>query len=428
MIEFVEKVVLWYHLKKVIKKVYYMDNSKDKQIELSNKIYPIFYGLSSDLIFFIAINTLFLTNVKGLTSSEINFMTTVGVLVALVFYFLSHKIINKIGNLYSIRLGTLLLLISSLLFTFSTNLIFLCLAEIFYEVSFIFKSVDQVVLNNNLVYQNKENDFIKIKTKATTIYSIATMIATSVAGFLFNINPYLPMFICILICFNNFIMAHYICDVSFDNKELELKKKHKFNFNKIMIITILVYGLIYGTLDVCQTNDKLFIQYELQDFLKTNSVTLVMSVILFLSRVSRLILNLIFGKIYDKFKNKTLYIIYFGLLISVSLFVVGKIFLTPMYSSIIMAVGFILLLSLRDPTENLLSDILLKNTNKEDKEKAILYFQFARRLVVFMLSLLATMIFVKYELIHLYIVFLTFVLLYIFLVLKLLSLINNKSK
>ena len=405
-----------------------MDNSKDKRIKLSNKIYPIFYGLSSDLIFFIAINTLFLTSVKGLTSSEINFMTTIGVLVALVFYLLSHKIINKIGNLYSIRLGTLLLLISALLFTFSTNLIFFILAEIFYEVGFVFKCVDQVVLNNNLIYQNKENDFIKIKTKATTIYSIATMIATLIAGFLFNISPYLPMFICILICFNNFIMAHYIYEVNFDNKELELKKKHKFNFNKIMIITILVYGLIYGTLVVCQTNDKLFIQYELQNFLNANNVTLVISIILFLSRVSRLILNLIFGKIYDKFKNRTLYLIYFGLLISISLFVIGKIFFTSMYSSIIMAVGFILLLALRDPTENLLSDILLKNTNKEDKEKAILYFQFTRRLVVFILSLLATMILVRYELIHLYIVFLIFILLYIFMVLKLLSLVNNQNK
>lgn len=405
-----------------------MDNSKDKRIKLSNKIYPIFYGLSSDLIFFIAINILFLTNVKGLNSSEINFITTIGVLVALVFYLLSHKIINKIGNLYSIRLGTLLLLISAILFTFSTDLIFFALAEILYEVGFVFKCVDQVVLNNNLIYQNRENDFIKIKTKATTIYSIVTMIATLIAGFLFNISPYLPMFICILICFNNFILSHYIYEVNFENRELKSKKKNKFNFNKIMIITILVYGLIYGTLAVCQTNDKLFIQYELEDFLEPNNVVLAMSIILFLSRVSRLTLNIVFGKIYDKFKNKTLYIIYYGLLFSVLLFVVGKIFFSPMYSSIIMAVGFIILLALRDPTENLLSDILLKNTKKEDKEKAILYFQFTRRLVVFILSLLATMILVRYELIHLYLVFLLFIILYIFIVLKLLSLLNNQNK
>ena len=133
-------------------------------------------------------------------------------------------------------------------------------------------------------------------------------------------------------------------------------------------------------------------------------------------------------KVYDKFKNRTLYLIYFGLLISVSLFVIGKSFFASMYSSIIMAVGFILLLALRDPTENLLSDILLKNTDKEDKEKAILYFQFMRRLVVLIISLLATMILVRYELIHLYLVLLIFILLYIFMVLRLLSLVNNQNK
>ena len=405
-----------------------MDNLKDKRIKFSNKIYPIFYGLSSDLIFFIAINTLFLTSVKGLTSSEINFITTIGVLVALVFYLLSHKIINKIGNIYSIRLGTLLLLFSAILFTVSTNLIFFVLAEIFYEVGFVFKCVDQVVLNNNLIYQNKENDFIKIKIKATTIYSIATLIVTLIVGFLFNINPYLPMFICILICINNFIMAHFIYEADFNNIESELKEKNKFSFNKIMIITILVYGFIYGTIAVCQTNHKLFIQYELQDFLKANTVTLVLSVILFLSRISRLISNIVFGKIYDKFKKKTLYIIYFGLVTSVLLFIVGKLFFTSMYSSIMMAVGFIILLALRDPTENLLSNILLKNTKKEDQERAILYYQFMRRLVVFMLSLLATIVLLKYELIHLYVVFFILILLYIFMVIKLLSLLNTLNK
>ena len=405
-----------------------MENSIDKRIKISNKIFPIFYGLSSDLIFFIEINTLFLTSVKGLTSYEINLITTIGVLVSLLFYLLSHKIINKIGNLYSIRIGTFLSLISAILFTFSTDLIFFVLAEIFYDVSFVFKCVDQVVLNNNLVYLNRENEFIKIKTKATTIYSIVTMITTLIVGLLFNFSPYLPMFICILICFNNLIMAHFIYEVNLDNKKIKLKRKNKFTFNKIMIITIVVYGLIYGTLVVCQTNDKLFIQYELQDFLNANTVTLVLSIILFLSRISRLILNIVFGKIYDKFKNKTLYIIYFGLLFSVLFFIIGKILFTSMYSSIIMAIGFIILLALRDPTENLLSNILLKNTKKEDQEKAILYFQFMRRLVVFMLSLFATMILVKYQLIHVYLVFLIFILSYIFIVLKLLSLLNTQNK
>jgi len=405
-----------------------MSKLLNDRIKFSNKIYPIFYGLSSDLIFFIAINTLFLTTVKGLTSSEINFITTVGVLIALVFYLISHKIIYKIGNLYSIRLGTFLMFIAAILFTFSTNIIFFALAEILYQVSFVFKCVDQVVLNNNLIYQNKEYDFIRIKTKATTIYSIATMIATLIGGFLFYMNPYLPMFICILICLNSFILSHFIYEVELNNEDFEIKTTTKFNFNKIMLITILAYGLIYGTIAVCQTNDKLFIQYQLQSFLENNNVALIMSIILFLSRVSRLISNVLFDKVYKKLKDKILYMIYFGLFISLLLFVLGKILLFGVYSVVFMASGFIILLALRDPTENVLSNLLLKNTKKEDKERAILYFQFTRRLIIFMLSLLATAVLTKYELIHLYVIFLILTLLYLFVVLKLVSLISNHER
>ena len=41
---------------------------QDKKIDLSNKIYPIFCGLSTDLIFLIAINSLFLSTVKNLST------------------------------------------------------------------------------------------------------------------------------------------------------------------------------------------------------------------------------------------------------------------------------------------------------------------------------------------------------------------------
>ena len=40
--------------------------SETNKINRTIKIYPIFYGLTADLIFWIAINTLFLTTIKNL--------------------------------------------------------------------------------------------------------------------------------------------------------------------------------------------------------------------------------------------------------------------------------------------------------------------------------------------------------------------------
>jgi len=93
-----------------------------------------------------------------------------------------------------------------------------------------------------------------------------------------------------------------------------------------------------------------------------------------------------------------------------------------------MTVGFILLLALRDPTENVLSNILLQNTTSKNKEQAILYFQFARRIVNFTISLIATVILTKYELIHLYLIILVLTIIYLFIMFKLFHLIKGRNQ
>ena len=92
-----------------------------------------------------------------------------------------------------------------------------------------------------------------------------------------------------------------------------------------------------------------------------------------------------------------------------------------------MAIGFLLLLSLRDPAENILSTILLKNTKKKDKEQAMIYMQFTRKFTLFVLSLLATIILGKYKLIHLYTIIIIIVLLYGLLIAKLYNLLNKSD-
>ena len=54
------------------------------------KIYSIYYGLSSDLMFWIAINTLFLSTVKNLSAFEINLLTTL-VLLKMVLFFAVYQ-------------------------------------------------------------------------------------------------------------------------------------------------------------------------------------------------------------------------------------------------------------------------------------------------------------------------------------------------
>ena len=96
----------------------------EKKLNSINKIFPWFSGLSADLVFYIAINTIWLTNVKGLSAAQITFLTTIASLFAIGFQMPALAIMKKLGNTISMRIGTFLLLISSVMLTFSTKYIF----------------------------------------------------------------------------------------------------------------------------------------------------------------------------------------------------------------------------------------------------------------------------------------------------------------
>ena len=149
---------------------------EQKKIDRFNKIFPWYSGLSGDLLFWVAIDTLFLTVVKKLNASQIVSLTTIGLIICIILQIPLLKMIKKIGNTNSVRLGSLLLLVSSLLLTFGTNYLSIALGKVAYEVAFTFQNMANAILKNNLELQNKSNEYIKIKTNSNTIYAVVTMI------------------------------------------------------------------------------------------------------------------------------------------------------------------------------------------------------------------------------------------------------------
>lgn len=141
-----------------------------------NKIFPWYAGLSCDLLFWVAIDTLFLTVVKNFNASQIVSLTTVSLIACIALQVPILRIIKKIENTNSVRLGSMLLLVSSLLLTFGQNYIVIALGKVIYEIAFTFQNMANAVLKNNLELQDRNNEYIKVKTKSNTIYATVTMI------------------------------------------------------------------------------------------------------------------------------------------------------------------------------------------------------------------------------------------------------------
>ena len=110
-------------------------NSVDKKINLSNKIYPYFYGISSDLMFYIAIDTLFLSIVKGYNDAQINSFTAFSMLMIIIFQPINIRIIKKIGNTNSIKLGVYLLFFAAIIITLSNNYYLMLIGFALYEIA-----------------------------------------------------------------------------------------------------------------------------------------------------------------------------------------------------------------------------------------------------------------------------------------------------
>ena len=400
--------------------------TETNKINRTIKIYPIFYGLTADLIFWIAINTLFLTTVKNLSAAEINSIDTIGTAVGIGFQIFLIKIVRKIGNIKSVRLGTTLLFLSVVLNTFSTAYWGFLIAEICYVVGFVFKHMDNVILIKDLKYMNKSEEYVKLQTRGNTIYSFVTLVISLISGFLFNVNPYIPMAICMIICFINILLTFLFYEAPIDYEKEETKNQ-KHNFSKLVLLMFALYGLFYAMIALGQKNSKLFIQQDLQEFLSLDKVAIYMSVIIFISRLSRLTSNLVFLKVYNKLKNKTLLLLEILLTTSFALLLIGNFVGRNMIGIIIMAIGFFTFLLIRDPFDTYMRKTLFANSESKNHDKIVNYITLSRKVFSLIYGIIISTMLLKLNYVYVMTLLLVLSGLFIGLVVKIYSLLENRK-
>ncbi len=374
-----------------------------KKINRSIKIQPLFSAFSDDLIFLVPIDTLFLTITKGLNASQIQFMTMLSLMIGILSRRVLLNLSNKIGNIKSLRLGSLLLLISAIIITFGKQPIIIYVYRVVYELAFMFLAMSLIVLKDNLQYINKGNEYFKIRNKTKILYSTTTMVTALLSGYLFNLNNYLPLFAQIVLCLIMFIMSFLLYDVETESKNNDKVKKDSNIVKKfvgINLLIILSFAISTTIVKLGQNNSKLFMQYDFQKFLSTEMVTYYITIIVFISRIARLLGNVIFGKVYKKANDKMNIIITVFLTLAFVLLIIGHyINFSFVYKVIIMSTGFFLILATRDTFKLYLEDIALENTKKEEQKKILIDMQVYMKVFSLIGSAIFTLILLKYELI-----------------------------
>lgn len=401
---------------------------KRRKALLTNRIIPYFIGISGDLMFFIAINTLFLTVVKGLSATQISFLSTVTSLSYILMQIPALKLIQKIGNIKAIRLGTIMLLCSALLITFGNNYIAIIIGYILYQPSFLFKKMEHVVLKNNLAYLNKQDDYIKLANKSNIIYAVITTLIALIAGNIFAINHYMPMYLCLSICIINIVLSFCIFEANGNYQKIEKKEtKKKIKLSKLIGIILTSFALLYPIINVGQSNTTLLIQYNLQQYFDVGLTATYLSFIIVSSRIARILGNILFGKLYIKFKDKVNLILSTVVILAFACVLIGSCLeFSIIVKFIWMTIGFDLILAVRDPFDTYMTDLLLKNTVLEEQQKAISYLQLSRRIVATMINLLFSLLLLKIDLFYMIICLMIFAIIGLGINIKLYKIVREK--
>ena len=376
---------------------------QQKEIERSIKLWPLMYTVSCDLIFFWVINVTFLTLVKGLSYAEFFALDVIGSGVSLVLSYPLLLLISKIGNNLSFKIGSLCLIVCVVLYIFGDDFIWFVIANCIYFISHQFFVVTPNILNNNLGLVGRKNEFIKYSARGRLGYSILTLVITLIAGMLFDVNAYIPMYLCLLFTILSLIISFFVHDQSKIKyqvykpvKRLEItEKRPKAAVEKnsaYLLISLLLFIIIFkGCLYIGSQYTKISLQ-------EIGTAITIISVVLFIARGGRVIVNLFAEKMIKKHEKALMFVLP-GILVMSFLLMSLPIILFESFilQFIFVSLGVILVTSFPDLYVLYYQHIIVTSYKKEKHLKIFWIIEFFKTAGLFICNLIITLLSLKFN-------------------------------
>ena len=198
-------------------------NELNKIRKKNAKLYPIYKMFSWDLLFFYSIEFLFYTITKKVTASEVLVINGIYLLCRIIMQIPAVAITDFLGKRKSIILGNIMLIIYMLVLMIVPGAIGIVLANLIFSLGYNIKTIaESNLLYDSVATRGGEGLYSKLDAKGGSLYYILDGVASLTAGYLFVINNYLPMFICL-----GFIIISTI--LSFKFEDIYEVKKEKNN-------------------------------------------------------------------------------------------------------------------------------------------------------------------------------------------------------
>ena len=299
-----------------------------KKRKSNMRLYPYYIIFGYDMLFYYGIKVLYFSQVKNISDASIVLLSTVFALTSIIFLVLSTLINSKVGNKKTLIIGDGINIISIMVFILGNGITQIMLAQILSAAAFSMKNISFApILNESIPNSNKKSDiFSRIDGKAYFGFCIFSAIATIAAGFLYDINPYIPMYLCLLCAIiSEFISIKFKEIEEKVTKEQEIKKitnyvkelKDGFLFTiksgRIRALLLSV-GFIWGV-------TTLFSTYQMTLFKNIGVSASIIGIISMIQTIIKGYSGKFANKYNDGYKNKSL--TYMSILIAIVFILIG---------------------------------------------------------------------------------------------------------
>lgn len=276
------------------------------------KIFPIYKMFSWDLLFFYSTQYLFLTMVKGLTPGEILRVDAFYPIFIIIMQLPATICADFLGRKKSLVLGNMIMTLYTLLIMTLPGFIGVFIANIIFAFGYSVKGVQETnILYDSTATKGGEGLYPKINGKGATGYYILDGVASLVSGYLFVINKYIPMFICLAFTIIATIIATRFEDIyvnkleehEISNKFKEYKQDFKSSIKNIIkskrLRALLIFMGLFNALISIMSTYKGNILTELQ--VNPETFSIINAVLTFISGIASTLQD----KIHKRFKNKS---------------------------------------------------------------------------------------------------------------------------
>ena len=336
------------------------------------KLFPIYKMISWDLLFYYAIIFLYLVQVKQLSAPQVILADALYNVAIMFFIIPSGKIVDKFGKKKSVIIANISICISIGIILFMNQMYHLIIAYSIMAFGYSIKVIaENIILYDSIPNGSKRGKiFSLIDGKASSNYYYIDAITSIVTGFLFTVNPYIPIILCLIMCIISTILAtrfHHTNTISKSNKEHSEKVSLKQAFvhvknSRRLLYLILFYAILSGLLfNLSSLRSSLFKDLNLN----ARYFGIIYAILQIISGTTARYQN----KVHNKFKNQTLAVL--GIPLTVSCMLIGLLANLKIDNFIFFVIMFLFIIQnvLKGPYRTLIVRYMNNFTNKSIRTK-----------------------------------------------------------